>query len=80
MPEFTTSTESANVPVMVTVPAEIVRSPVKVLVPESVKVPDPALVKLAAPLITPEISSFPVSPVVNVIPLASSTLPAPLKD
>ena len=80
MPEFTTSTESANVPVIITVPAEIVRSPEKVLVPESVKVPDPALVKLAAPLIIPEIVSFPVSPVVKVIPLASSTLPAPLKD
>ena len=49
-------------------------------VPDKVKVPEPAFVKLPAPLIMPEIVSSPASPVVNVIPLASSILPAPLKD
>ena len=37
------------------VPAEIVVEPVKVFVPDNVKVPEPAFVKLPAPLITPEI-------------------------
>ena len=50
------------------------------LVPDKVKVPEPIFTRLPTPLITPEIVSLPVSPVVNVIPLASSMLPAPLKD
>ena len=50
------------------------------LVPDNVKVPEPIFTRLPAPLITPETVSLPESPVVNVIPLASSTLPAPLKD
>ena len=62
------------------VPAEIVVEPVKVFVPDNVKVPEPAFVKLPAPLITPEIKSSPPSPVVKVIPLASSIFPDPLKD
>ena len=49
-------------------------------VPDRVKVPEPALAKLPAPLITPETVSLPESPVVNVLPLASYILPAPLKD
>ena len=49
-------------------------------VPDNVNVPDPDFVILPEPLITPENVSFPLSPVVNVIPLASSTLPAPLND
>ena len=47
---------------------------------DSVKVPEPALTKLPAPLIIPEIVRLFVSPVVNVIPLARSILPAPLRD
>ena len=65
---------------IVIVPALIVVDPEYVLVPDKVKVPEPALAKLPDQLITPEIVSLPVSPVVNVIPLASSILPAPLKD
>src|SRR6056300_1300534 len=42
-----TSTSSCNVPETVTVPAEMVKSPVKVLVFDNVKVPLPALVKIA---------------------------------
>ena len=50
------------------------------LIPDSVKVPEPTLTRLPAPLITPEnVWSF-VSPVVKVIPFASETLPAPDKD
>ena len=41
-----TSTSSCNVPDTVTVPAEMVKSPVKVLVPDKVKVPAPVLVIL----------------------------------
>ena len=52
----------------------------KVFVPDNVKVPEPALVKLPDPLITPETVSFPLSPVVNVAPFASSTLPAPCSE
>ena len=48
----------------------IVVAPVYVLVPDKVKVPDPTLVKLPAPEITPEIVSFPASPVVKVTPVA----------
>ena len=44
------------------------------LVPDKVKVPEPIFTRLPTPLITPEIVSLPVSPVVNVIPLASSML------
>ena len=49
-------------------------------VPVKVNVPEPAFAKLPEPLITPENVSSPLSPVVNVILFASSTLPAPLKD
>ena len=80
VPEFITSVVSAKVPDTVNVPAEIVVSPVQVLVAEKVKVPDPAFVKDPAPDITPETVSFPESPVVKVIPLANSTAPEPLKD
>ena len=38
------------------------------------------MAKLPAPLITPEIVSLPVSPVVSVTPLESSTFPAPLRE
>ena len=62
------------------VPADIVVSPVKVLARVKVKVPLPTLVRLPAPEITPEISSLPVSPVVNVIPVFSSTAPDPLNE
>ena len=47
---------------------------------ENVKVPDPTLVKEPDPDITPETVSFPESPEVRVIPLASCTPPEPLKD
>ena len=46
-------------------------------VPDNVRVPEPALVKLPAPEIIPEISSLPASPVVKVIPVLSSTAPDP---
>ena len=49
-------------------------------VPDRVKVPEPALAKLPASLITPETVLSPESPVVNVIALASSTLPAPSRE
>ena len=62
------------------VPALIVVFPLYVFVPDKVKIPEPAFVKLPAPLITPDMVSFPVSPVIRVIPLESSILPAPLKD
>ena len=42
-----------------------------------VNVPAPTLVRLPAPEITPEIVSSPASPVVNVIPVFSSTAPEP---
>ena len=45
---------SAKVPVNLRVPAEIVVSPVYVLLAEKVKVPDPALVRAPAPETTPE--------------------------
>jgi hypothetical protein len=80
VPELTTSTSSCNVPDTVTVPAEMVKSPVKVFVFDNVKVPAPTLVRLPAPEIIPEISSLPVSPVVNVIPVFSSTAPEPLNE
>ena len=54
--------------------------PEYVFVPDKVKVPEPALAKLPDPLITPETVSLPESPVVKVLPLASSILPAPVKD
>ena len=47
---------------------------------DNVKVPEPALVKAPDPEITPEILSFPESPVVKVIPPANSTAPDPLSD
>ena len=50
------------------------------LLPEKVRVPDPALLKEPAPDTTPETASLPESPDVRVIPLASSTAPEPLKD
>ena len=55
-------------------------TPVNVFVPDKVNVPEPALVKLPDPLMIPETVSFPLSPVVNVIPFASSTLPAPSSE
>ena len=67
-------------PETVSVPAEIIVSPVYVLLVEKVKVPDPALVKDPAPDITPEIVSSPESPEVRVIELANSTAPDQLKD
>ena len=69
---------SAKVPETVSVPAEIVVSPVYVLLVEKVKVPDPAFVKDPDPEITPETVSLPESPDVKVIPLANSTPPDPL--
>ena len=62
------------------VPDPRVVEPEYVFEPESVKVSDPALVKAPAPEIIPETVSFPESPVVKVILLASSTAPEPLKD
>ena len=67
-------------PETVSVPAEIVVSPVYVLLAEKVKVPNPAFVKDPAPEIIPETVSLPESPDVKVIPLANSTPPDPLKD
>ena len=62
------------------IPAASVVEPEYVFDPESVRVPEPAFVKEPDPEITPETVSFPESPVVKVIPLASSTAPEPLKD
>ena len=64
---------------ILSLPALIVVTPENVFVPDKVRVPEPALVKLPDPLITPEISRSVVSPVVKVILLANSILPAPLK-
>ena len=50
------------------------------MVADNVKVPEPALVKDPDPEIIPEIVSSPESPVVKVIPEASSTAPDPLRD
>ena len=50
------------------------------MVPDKVKVPDPVFTKLPEPLTTPEIVLLFVSPVVKVMPLASSTLPEPKTD
>jgi hypothetical protein len=72
-----TSTSSCNVPDTVTVPAEIVKSPVKVLARVKVKVPLPTFVRLPAPEIIPEISSLPVSPIVKVLVDSISTAPDP---
>ena len=47
------------------------------LSPDNVNTPFPVLVKLPSPEITPEIVSFPASPVVKVTPLAISTAPVP---
>ena len=58
-------------PETVSVPAEIVVSPVYVLLAERIKVPEPAFAKDPAPDITPETVSFPESPVVKVTELAS---------
>ena len=80
MPEFITSVVSAKVPETVSVPAEIVVSPVYALLAEKVNVPVPALVKDPNPEIIPETVSLPESPDVRVIPLANSTPPDPLKD
>ena len=65
---------------ILSLPALIVVTPENIFVPDKVKVPEPALVKLPDPLITPEIVSLPESPVVKVIPLANSTEPDPLND
>ena len=43
---------SASVPVVVTVPAEIVRSPVKVFVPDRVKVPVPCFVRFSVAMLS----------------------------
>ena len=67
-------------PETVSVPAEIVVSPVYALLAEKVNVPVPALVKDPNPEIIPETVSLPESPDVRVIPLANSTSPDPLKD
>ena len=64
---------------MLSLPALIVVTPENVFVPDKVRVPEPALLKLPDPLITPDISRSVVSPVVNVTPLASSTSPDPLR-
>ena len=40
---------------ILSLPAEIVVTPVNVFVPDNVNVPEPALVKLPDPLITPDI-------------------------
>ena len=78
MPEFITSVASAKVPETVSVPAEIVVSPVYVLLAEKVNAPVPALVKDPNPEIIPETVSLPESPAVRVIPLANSTSPDPV--
>ena len=65
---------------ILSLPALIVVTPENVFVPDKVRVPEPALVKLPGPLITPEIVSLPVSPVVKVIPFANSTFPEPCKE
>ena len=67
-------------PETVSVPAEIVVSPVYVLLVEKVKIPDPTFVKDPDQEITPETVSLPESPDVRVIPLSNSTPPDPLKD
>ena len=59
VPEFITSVVSAKVPETVRVPAEIVVSPVYVLLAERIKVPEPAFAKDPAPDITPETVSSP---------------------
>ena len=56
---------------MLSLPALIVVTPENVFVPDKVRVPEPALLKLPDPLITPDISRSVVSPVVNVTPFAS---------
>ena len=62
-------------------PASTVRSPVLVLVPVKVKVPDPSLVKLPSCEITPEkVVSVLSPPTVRVVPDAISILPAPAID
>ena len=59
-------------PETVSVPAEIVVSPVYVLAPEKVNIPEPAFSKEPNPEITPEtVSSLPESPVVRVIEFAN---------
>ena len=45
-----------------------------------VNIPLPTFVRLPAPEITPEIVSGPLSPVVNVISVLSSTAPEPLNE
>ena len=67
-------------PETVSVPAEIVVSPVYALLAEKVNVPVPALVKDPNPEIIPEKVSIPESPEVRIIQLANSTPPDPLKD
>ena len=71
---------SESVPVNLSVPVLIVVFPENVLEPDKVKIPVPALVKDPDPEITPETVSFPESPVVKMILLASSTPPDPLSD
>ena len=71
---------SESVPVNLSVPVLIVVFPENVLDPDKVKIPVPALVKDPDPEITPETVSFPESPVVKMILLASSTPPDPLSD
>ena len=67
-------------PETVSFPAEIVVSPVYVLLAERIKVPEPAFAKDPGPDITPETVSSPESPDVKVIQIANSTPPDPLKD
>ena len=47
------------------------------LVFDNVSIPAPALVRLPAPEIIPEIVSLPASPVVKVTPVLIATAPAP---
>ena len=56
---------------MVSVPALIVVSPVYVLAPEKVNIPEPAFTKEPNPEITQETVSLPESPVVRVIEFAN---------
>ena len=58
-------------PETVSDPALIVVSPVYVLYPEKVNIPEPAFTKEPNPEITPETVSLPESPVVRVINYAN---------
>ena len=53
MPEFITSVLSERVPETVSVPVEMVVSPVKVLFADNTSIPDPDFVKAPDPVIMP---------------------------